>query len=596
LKEHRLKDSLEVLKGLALEGPDFSPKPPTHEAGTNTSTLVCCGLAHFQPNAGPSDSAAPSPFTDVETAVIPQVPIPRSFAEAAKLIQKPSQSRKPRTHTLLIYPAQDAKGTGKDLKATLNEKFPLATLGVRVNAIRKIQKGGLAVDCPTKEDLSKLANTLGSEEGQKLVQTKLPEKRHPRVAIHAVPPEVQREEVERTLASEFALTKSTAKVLYRLKEGRNGTKWIIQCEPAAYDKLTQLKKISFGWRVYRISEYFNTRRCYRCQAFGHLQSECKFQQHCAFCSGSHSVKECRASRPTCINCADFNFRTRGKINTAHAAYTASCPTYARYIERQQRSTQRTNSQLIATSNNQPIPTESNNPTTAQIIRCTQINLQRAEVATAQAIQHATEHSVDFLMIQEPYCQEGRIAGFPIAWQVFQSKARNQDQAPRAGLICCNPAWNPLLIKQDRDFVAVLIVLKNAQLILISAYSSPTDSIDNFVANATYVRSKCHSTPQVYGGDLNAHHVNWGYQDIIITPKGQALEDYLTANDLHLVNTSGAPPTFDNTYCKGWPDVTLATGTALSQVQDWKVSDDELSCSDHRYITFTINCDTNISVF
>ncbi|XP_035221801.1 uncharacterized protein LOC118194720 [Stegodyphus dumicola] len=197
------------------------------------------------------------------------------------------------------------------------------------------------------------------------------------------------------------------------------------------------------------------------------------------------------------------------------------------------------------------------------------------------------------MIQEPYCQEGRIAGFPIAWQVFQSKARNQDQAPRAGLICCNPAWNPLLIKQDRDFVAVLIVLKNAQLILISAYSSPTDSIDNFVANATYVRSKCHSTPQVYGGDLNAHHVNWGYQDI--TPKGQALEDYLTANDLHLVNTSGAPPTFDNTYyCKGWPDVTLATGTALSQVQDWKVSD-ELSCSDHRYITFTINCDTNICI-
>ncbi|XP_035216875.1 uncharacterized protein LOC118190287 [Stegodyphus dumicola] len=254
--------------------------------------------------------------------------------------------------------------------------------------------------------------------------------------------------------------------------------------------------------------------------------------------------------------------------------------------------QRTNSQLIATSNNQPIPTVSNNPTTAQIIRCTQINLQRAEVATAQAIQHATEHSVDFLMIQEPYCQEGRIAGFPIAWQVFQSKARNQDQAPRAGLICCNPAWNPLLIKQDRDLFAVLIVLKNAQLILISAYSSPTDSIDNFVANATYVRSKCHSTPQVYGGDLNAHHVNWGYQDI--TPKGQALEDYLTANDLHLVNTSGAPPTFDNTYCKGWPDVTLATGTALSQVQDWKVSD-ELSCSDHRYITFTINCDTNICI-
>ncbi|KFM60822.1 hypothetical protein X975_06498, partial [Stegodyphus mimosarum] len=243
-------------------------------------------------------------------------------------------------------------------------------------------------------------------------------------------------------------------------------------------------------------------------------------------------------------------------------------------------------QQVAHSINQQLSLASNNPTTAQAIRCTQINLQRAEVATAQLIQHATEHSVDFMMIQEPYCRKGCIASFPIAWKVSQSKARNQDQEPRARFICCKSAWNPLLIKQDRDFVAILIVLRNTQMIFISAYSSPTDSIDNFVTNATHV---CPSTPQVYGCDFNAHHVNWGYQDI--TPKGQALEDYLTANDLHLVNTSDAPLTFDNTYCKGLPDVTLATGTALSQVQDWKVSD-ELSCSDHRYITFTINCDIN----
>ncbi|XP_035220035.1 uncharacterized protein LOC118193102 [Stegodyphus dumicola] len=202
------------------------------------------------------------------------------------------------------------------------------------------------------------------------------------------------------------------------------------------------------------------------------------------------------------------------------------------------------------------------------------------------------YDADLLLIQEPYCREGQVASLPISWKVYQRKAETNEKSPRAAIACTNPSWSPIVIKQERDFVAILLAFNNAQYIIASIYSSPTDSITGTTSYILDTIQRCPSTPLLLSGDFNAHNTIWGYADT--TTKGQELEDFLAANNIHLLNTSDSPPTFDNTYHVGWPDLTLCSSSIANLVQDWTVVDDE-SCSDHKYLHFLINCDTKITV-
>ncbi|KFM59575.1 hypothetical protein X975_12160, partial [Stegodyphus mimosarum] len=98
---------------------------------------------------------------------------------------------------------------------------------------------------------------------------------------------------------------------------------------------------------------------------------------------------------------------------------------------------------------------------------------------------------------------------------------------------------------------------------------------------------------IIAGDYNAHNTIWGYATTDI--KGRFMEDFLSSYNLTLHNTRDAPPTFDRIHAQGWPDLTISSATAAHLIQDWTV-DDEVSLSDHRYITFKIAQPTTVNVF
>ncbi|XP_035221308.1 uncharacterized protein LOC118194199 [Stegodyphus dumicola] len=245
-----------------------------------------------------------------------------------------------------------------------------------------------------------------------------------------------------------------------------------------------------------------------------------------------------------------------------------------------------------------IPPSSRNIGTlsTSIIKCLQINLQRAEAATSHVLTQVISNDIDLVIMQEPYCREGHVASLPIAWKIYQKESPTADLAPRVAIACLlQPRMDtPQVIKLlHRDYVAILIIFENMQFILTSVYSPPTDAIGSTVAHISETSRKFPNTAQVIGGDFNAHHIIWGYSTT--NPKGQELEDYyIAANNLQLHNTTNAPPTFDNSYNQGWPDLTISTYDIANNIHSWHVSDSE-SCSDHKYVEFTIQTDTTISI-
>lgn len=99
----------------------------------------------------------------------------------------------------------------------------------------------------------------------------------------------------------------------------------------------------------------------------------------------------------------------------------------------------------------------------------------------------------------------------------------------------------------------------------------------------------HDTPalnyanMVVRGDFSAHNVAWGYSRA--DNRGVILVEHMQAKGLAVCNEIGSVPTYHAQGGIGtWPDVTFSSARSL--ISGWKV-EDEITLSDHRYITFRI---------
>jgi hypothetical protein len=95
--------------------------------------------------------------------------------------------------------------------------------------------------------------------------------------------------------------------------------------------------------------------------------------------------------------------------------------------------------------------------------------------------------------------------------------------------------------------------------------------------------RAQGTHLIIGCDANSHHTSWGRTNI--NNRGVFLFNYIMANGLDIMNR-GNSPTFVTSNRQEVIDITVATIYASNLVKDWHVSE-EVSCSDHRYIRFTV---------
>jgi hypothetical protein len=152
---------------------------------------------------------------------------------------------------------------------------------------------------------------------------------------------------------------------------------------------------------------------------------------------------------------------------------------------------------------------------------------------------------------------------------------------------------------SRDLTAVRIKSSNEEgpreIILGSAYlpyddvePPPTGELERLV---TLCRAE--GTHLIIGCDANSHHTFWGSTNI--NNRGESLFNYIMANGLDIMN-KGNRPTFVTSNRQEVIDITIATFYAGNFIKNWHISE-EVSCSDHRYIRFTVTgIDRSIEVY
>ncbi len=77
---------------------------------------------------------------------------------------------------------------------------------------------------------------------------------------------------------------------------------IIKVTPHSRELIKQLTHVMIVFTRLKIESQKSVIQCFKCQRFGHTQSDCKASQRCLKCSGEHSHKNCKEANNKCANC------------------------------------------------------------------------------------------------------------------------------------------------------------------------------------------------------------------------------------------------------------------------------------------------------
>jgi hypothetical protein len=158
---------------------------------------------------------------------------------------------------------------------------------------------------------------------------------------------------------------------------------------------------------------------------------------------------------------------------------------------------------------------------------------------------------------------------------------------------------PLLHHCSRDLTAVKIKTSSGggprEIILGLAYLPYDDAKPPPPRELERLVTRCmaEGIHLIISCDANSHHTSGGSTNT--NNRGESLFNYIIANGLDIMNR-GNRPTFITSNRQEVVDITIATFYFGNFIKNWHVSE-EVSCSDHRYIQFTVTgIDRSVEVY
>ncbi|GBN35901.1 hypothetical protein AVEN_131884-1 [Araneus ventricosus] len=147
----------------------------------------------------------------------------------------------------LVYP-KDENTSSEETKSTLFSSIAPSKLNIGVKNVKKVQNGGVAVECNTEEQLEKIIKEINSNPSlQGKVETRSPVRRDPRIIIYDVDDSISKENFMQTFCQQNNVDNSKISGIFNLKsKTKDKVHWVLQTDPKVFKVLMRRKFTSNG--------------------------------------------------------------------------------------------------------------------------------------------------------------------------------------------------------------------------------------------------------------------------------------------------------------------------------------------------------------
>lgn len=231
-------------------------------------------------------------------------------------------------YSVLITPNE---GTAEDLRDELrkfsrtDQEFP------KLSDVVSTKTGQLVLKVKSKQDSDKLVEKM--QPLRTKVKISAPQRRRSRILLLSLDKDIQEKMVidslREVIVDEGLEQRREIDIVRKIDTRMGKVNWVLDVDNEVFRCLTERKRICIDFSRYRVVEFLQITRCFKCQGYGHISSRCQGVQRCQKCAGEHRITECTTDTEKCVNCAD---NEDGDIDSAHRADSSDCPAFRAYRE------------------------------------------------------------------------------------------------------------------------------------------------------------------------------------------------------------------------------------------------------------------------
>ncbi|XP_031357806.1 uncharacterized protein LOC116181573 [Photinus pyralis] len=238
---------------------------------------------------------------------------------------------------VIIVKPKDSSQLSKQTFTTLKKNINPVTR--EVTGMKTLRRGAIVVECKTKEAAAKLKEEAESKLGDEYILS-IPKRKLPKIKIVGLNDKIASAQMKEMILAQnqFLGENAYINIVHIAEDNRNRNRYIAYAEVDgnSYQKILKEQKLNIGWDRCRIYDAVTTRRCYKCNNFGHKAADCTKATTCPKCAGDHELTSCKATddEMKCCNCAYAVDTLKMKLDVQHPAWSNECPVYRKRLEQE----------------------------------------------------------------------------------------------------------------------------------------------------------------------------------------------------------------------------------------------------------------------
>lgn len=243
----------------------------------------------------------------------------------------------PTNNILIVRPENEADmSSSEDVKKEVVKMLQPRLSHIRVRNIRKLKDKSVVVELASEQEARQVEDEIGRNVRLK---AKKPTTIKPRMILFDIDKGMEEQAVMNEIYEKNLRNRGVAKeefndnvsVIFRTgKKDSNLTNYVVRVSGRIRRIMLEAGRVFVRWGSHRVRDFISVTRCFKCQAFGHVQKTCRRDKvvcgHCA--QEDHEFRDCpeKGKSPSCYNC-----RLRKKPHD-HQVTDRKCPEYVRAME------------------------------------------------------------------------------------------------------------------------------------------------------------------------------------------------------------------------------------------------------------------------